>query len=209
MGILTLLSVGFVLGLTGAMAPGPLLTLTITESAKRGGIIGPLLVLGHGILELAVLALIVFGLGSFLHNHTVFAVISFVGGGILVYMGIDTIRGLRHYSLISQAKPERRQLHPVLAGIVVSASNPYWFIWWLTIGTGYVMFAKQLGIHGIAAFFAGHISADLAWYTFVSYGMHMGGRYLKTKVVKGILFVCSLFLVFFGLFFIIKGIGFL
>jgi threonine/homoserine/homoserine lactone efflux protein len=209
MGILTLLSVGFVLGLTGAMAPGPLLTLTITESARRGGIVGPLLVLGHGILELAVLVLIVFGLGSFLHHQTVFAVISFVGGGILVYMGIDTIRGLRHYALISEVRPERRQLHPVLAGIVISASNPYWFIWWLTIGTGYVIFAKQLGIHGIAAFFTGHIAADLAWYTFVSYGMHLGGRYLKTRVVKAILFACSLFLVFFGLFFIIKGIGFL
>ncbi len=209
MGILTLLSVGFVLGLTGAMAPGPLLTLTITESAKRGGIVGPLLVLGHGILELAVLFLIVFGLGRFLHNDTVFAVISFFGGGILVAMGIATLRGLRHYSLVSHPKSDRKQLHPVLAGIVISASNPYWFIWWLTIGTGYVMFAKQFGIHGIAAFFAGHISADLAWYTFVSYGMHVGGRHLKTEVVKAILFVCSLFLVFFGLFFIIKGIRFL
>ncbi len=209
MGILTLLSVGFVLGLTGAMAPGPLLTLTISESARRGGIVGPLLVLGHGILELAVLVLIVAGLDRLLHNHTVFAVISFLGGGILVYMGIDTIRGLRHYSFISEVKPERKRLHPVLAGIVISASNPYWFIWWLTIGAGYVMFARQVGIHGIAAFFAGHISADLAWYTFVSYGMHMGGRHLTTKVVKAILFVCSLFLVFFGLFFIIKGIRFL
>ena len=80
MNIPALFSIGFVLGLTGAMAPGPLLTVTISRSAKRGGIVGPLLVLGHGILELALLILIVFGLGNILKNKFLFAVISFAEG---------------------------------------------------------------------------------------------------------------------------------
>jgi len=46
MGISSLFAVGFILGLTGAMAPGPLLTVTITESTRRGGHVGPLVVLG-------------------------------------------------------------------------------------------------------------------------------------------------------------------
>jgi threonine/homoserine/homoserine lactone efflux protein len=201
-------SIGFILGLTGAMAPGPLLTLTIAESAKRGGIVGPLMVLGHGILELALLLLIVFGVGKLLHNEVIFAMISFGGGMVLVWMGIDTIRGLRGYSLAAAIQPGKKSLHPILSGIIVSIANPYWFIWWLTIGMGYVMFAKSSGYMGILAFFFGHISSDLVWYSFVSYGIHFGGRYLNTKVIKGVLFVCSLFLVFFGLFFIINGFRF-
>ena len=70
--LFNLFSIGFIMGLTGAMAPGPLLTITIGESAKRGGIVGPLVVLGHGILELALLALIVFGVANFLNNPRIF-----------------------------------------------------------------------------------------------------------------------------------------
>lgn len=209
MSIPALFSVGFILGLTGAMAPGPLLTVTIAESAKRGGIVGPLMVLGHGILELALLLLIVFGLGKLLNNPVLFAIISFAGGIILVWMGIGTIRGLKDYSLSAEVQTNRRSLHPVLSGILVSVANPYWFIWWLTIGMGYVMFAKSAGTLGILAFFCGHISSDLAWYSFVSYGIHLGGKYLNTKVIKGVLLVCSLFLVFFGLFFLFNGFRFI
>ncbi len=208
MSLWSLFAVGFILGLTGAMAPGPLLTVTISESTKRGGHVGPLVVLGHGLLEIILLALIVFGLGSFLANKTLYVVFSFCGGIVMIVMGIGIIRSLRAYSLAA-SQTSGRGLHPVLAGIIISLSNPYWFIGWLTIGLGYVMFAKGLGAAGILAFFAGHISSDLAWYSFVSYGVHMGRKYVSTPILRGVLFVCSLFLVFFGCFFIFKGYQFL
>jgi threonine/homoserine/homoserine lactone efflux protein len=191
------------------MAPGPLLTVTITESTRRGGRVGPLVVLGHGILEITLLVLIVFGLGSFLANQVLYTVISFCGGIIMIWMSVGIIKNLSTYRLASGSDSSGKGLHPVLAGIVISLSNPYWFIWWLTIGMGYVMFAKELGIPGILAFFVGHISSDLAWYSFVSYGIHMGGKHMSTRLIKGVLFVCSLFLAFFGLFFIAKGYQFL
>jgi threonine/homoserine/homoserine lactone efflux protein len=100
-------------------------------------------------------------------------------------------------------------LHPVISGIVVSLSNPYWFIWWITIGMGYVMFAKGLGINGVLAFFVGHILSDLVWYSFISYGVQFGGKLFSIKVIKAILLVCSLFLILFGCFFVVKGYGFL
>ncbi len=53
----------FVIGLSGAMAPGPLLTITIAESIKRGPWVGPLIVLGHGVLELTMVIAIISGHG--------------------------------------------------------------------------------------------------------------------------------------------------
>jgi threonine/homoserine/homoserine lactone efflux protein len=197
------------MGLTGAMGPGPLLTITIGESTKRGGIVGPLVVLGHGILELALLILIVFGVGSFLNNPRVFSLIAFFGGFVLVYMGYSIVRSLKNYSLSESTAGAKQGLHPVVTGIVVSLSNPYWFIWWITIGMGYVMFARDLGMVGILSFFIGHILSDLVWYSFVSYGVQFGGRYLNLKIIKSILFVCSLFLIVFGISFIIKGYNFI
>ncbi len=191
------------------MAPGPLLTITIGEAARRGGIVGPLVVLGHGILELLLLILIVFGLGNLLHSTVVFSIIALVGGFILICMGVSTIRGLGHYRLTDPSTSARKGPHPVVSGIVVSLSNPYWFIWWITIGMGYVMFSGGLGAKGIIAFFVGHILSDFAWYSFVSYSIQFGGRFFSMKVIKSILLVCSAFLIFFGGFFIVKGYGFL
>ena len=209
MSLFSLFSIGFIIGLTGAMAPGPLLTITIGSSAKQGGIVGPLVVLGHGILELALLALIVFGVANFLNNQMIFSGIAFLGGLVLVYMGYNIIRGLKNYNLSVSDSGKKAGMHPVITGIIVSISNPYWFIWWITIGMGYVMFARNLGMAGILAFFIGHILSDLVWYSFISYGVQFGGRYLNLKVIKIILFVCSLFLITFGISFIIKGYGFI
>lgn len=209
MNIFSLFSIGFILGLTGAMAPGPLLTITISESAKRGGIVGPMVVLGHGILEFFLLLLIIFGLGSILNNKIIFSAIAFAGGIILVYIGYGMIKGLKQYQLSDTSTTLHKGLHPVISGIVVSLSNPYWFIWWITIGMGYVMFAKGLGMQGVIAFFVGHILSDLIWYSFISYGIQFGGSFFSLKVIKVILLICSIFLIFFGGFFIIKGYGFL
>jgi threonine/homoserine/homoserine lactone efflux protein len=209
MNVFSLFTTGFILGLTGAMAPGPLLTITIGESAKRGGIVGPMVVLGHGILELLLLILIVFGLGNILHNKIIFSTIAFLGGFILIYMGGSTIKGLKHYQLSDTSAVRRQGPHPVISGIVVSLSNPYWLIWWITIGMGYVMFAGGLGVKGILAFFVGHILSDLLWYSFVSYSIQFGGRFFSMKVIKAILLACSIFLILFGGFFIARGYGFL
>ena len=43
----------FMIALSGALMPGPLLTVTISEATRRGTVAGPLMILGHGILELA------------------------------------------------------------------------------------------------------------------------------------------------------------
>jgi threonine/homoserine/homoserine lactone efflux protein len=208
MNLVGLFSIGFVMGLTGAMAPGPLLTITIGESTKRGGIVGPLVVLGHGILEFALLILIVFGIANFFTSPAVFSFIAFCGGFVLIYMGYSVIKSLKNYSLTSTRAKEKHGLHPVIIGIVVSLSNPYWFIWWITVGMGYVMFAGNLGLAGILAFFIGHILSDLLWYSFISYGIQFGGRYVSLRVIKNVLLVCSIFLIIFGILFIIKGYNF-
>jgi threonine/homoserine/homoserine lactone efflux protein len=124
-------------------------------------------------------------------------------------MGYGIIKNIKNYSLTASPAKEKQGLHPVIIGVVVSLSNPYWFIWWITIGMGYVLFAGNLGISGILAFFAGHILSDLVWYSFISYSIQFGGRYVSLRAIKKVLFVCSIFLIIFGILFIVKGYNFI
>jgi threonine/homoserine/homoserine lactone efflux protein len=91
---------------------------------------------------------------------------------------------------------------PVLLGIVVSLSNPYWSLWWAGIGMTYITKAWLLGIAGLGAFFTGHILADLIWYSAVAGAVTGGRRLMSHRVYRGIIGGCGVFLLWLGLDFI-------
>ncbi|MCF8011883.1 MAG: LysE family translocator [Clostridiales bacterium] len=201
----------FLVGLSGAMMPGPLLTVTITESTRRGFKAGPFLILGHGLLEVVLVIALSLGLAAFLTRDTVTTVIAFVGGAFLLWMGWDMARAAYQNKVTLDGGGENNEgvltgsLHPVWTGILVSLANPYWVIWWATIGLGYITMSLKLGTPGLLAFFSGHILADLAWYSFIAAGIVAGKQLLSPRVYRGIILVCGGFLVFLGGSFIYYG----
>jgi len=194
----------FIVGLSGAMMPGPLLAVTVNESTRRGAVAGPLLMVGHMALEALLVAGIAVGLAGFLRHPVTIGVVGLLGGAVMCWMGQDMIRSSRSSSLRAEAQG-RNRMHPVAAGVLVSLSNPYWTIWWATIGISYVMMGLRFGVPGIAAFFIGHIAADFAWYTFVSVGMARGGKLISDGVYRRIITVCGIALVLFGVWFLRAG----
>jgi threonine/homoserine/homoserine lactone efflux protein len=196
----------FVVGLSGAMMPGPLLAVTVTESSRRGASAGPLLMVGHMLLEAGLVVAVVLGLGSVLQRPTVVAVIGAVGGAVLGWMGVDMLRSVRRLSLAVE-RDERGRMHPIVSGIVVSLSNPYWTLWWATIGITYIMMGLKFGMPGLIAFFVGHIAADFAWYSFVSAGVSKGRRLFSDTVYRGIIGACGVVLVSFGAWFLASALG--
>lgn len=200
MGIYTIFVTSFVIGFSGAMMPGPLLTVTIAESTRRGFWAGPLIVVGHGILELALVLALVGGLSVILAAGFISQAIAILGGAFLLYMGIgmvrDAVRGRITFRTddqplgqaeetdeganIQSDRPGRRNMlknmHPVLMGILVSISNPYWILWWVTVGLGYITLSMEKGTLGLTSFFTGHILADLVWYSLISVAVVGGDR---------------------------------
>jgi threonine/homoserine/homoserine lactone efflux protein len=190
----------FIIALSGALMPGPLLTVTIVESTRIGLRAGPLMILGHGILELILVVLLFYGLGSFLQQPGVLGLIGLFGGAILLWMAWGMIGGLSRLSLDLSAKGGT-QKNPVWAGMLVSLSNPYWIIWWASIGLGYILFSAQYGLWGIALFFLGHILADFLWYALVSLSVAKGKRFLSDKAYRLLIGVCAAFLLLIGFYF--------
>jgi threonine/homoserine/homoserine lactone efflux protein len=200
MSILVIAVTSFVVALSGALVPGPLFTITVGESVKRGFAAGPLIILGHALLEATIVLLIVFGVLPALSSEKTKVVIGVAGGAILMFMGALLLREGRHARLEIRAGG-RTAINPVISGIMGSLSNPYWVVWWLTIGLGYLVSSMEYGIPGVIAFFAGHISADLGWYSLISFAVARGRRMIGDRGYRFLLYGCGLFLICFGLWF--------
>jgi threonine/homoserine/homoserine lactone efflux protein len=203
--LLTIFFSSFIIAFSGAMMPGPLLTATISESSKRGFYAGPMLIAGHGFLEIALVALLLLGVAPFLQRDAVFAVIAIAGGVILLWLAFGMFRTLPTLSLaLNNNKLTGNSL--IAGGILLSIANPYWIVWWATIGFGYILHSRQYALLGISSFFTGHILADLAWYSAVAAAVAKGRHLFTDRIYRGIMGACAAFLVVFALYFFYAGL---
>lgn len=196
----------FLVALSGALMPGPLLTVTISESPRRGFATGPLLIAGHGLLELTLVAAIFMGLAPLLQQPGVFTVIALSGAGILLWMAAGMFRALPTLSLAPGSVEAFRGRSLVVTGILMSLANPYWSVWWVTIGLGYILQSSQFGLWGVVFFFVGHILADFLWYSAVSTAVAKGGRLLTDRLYRGLTGLCAGFLALFAVYFFYAGL---
>lgn len=210
--MLSILGASFVMGLSGAMMPGPMLAVNIEGSLRKGFWAGPVVVAGHVILEMLVVGLLFVGLREILVNPWVSAAIGILGGAYLAWMGVGMIKSAlrREISLDSAQtggndKRSGSYLRLAGSGFLLSASNPYFLIWWATVGLSSLSLAQGLGFAGVAVFYTGHGMADLAWYSVVSAGIATGRRWLTDRVYRIIIALLGLCMAGFSVYFMISG----
>ncbi len=202
----------FVVGLSGAMMPGPVTAVVAHYSLRRGFVAGPMIVLGHAVLELFIVAFILLGLGRLISADSVAGFFGLGGGLILIWMGYNMLKKALKGGLSlepSDSSVSEDKSGPFIAGIVTTISNPYWFVWWMTIGAGYVLFASEYGKKGIISFFTGHILSDLAWFSLMAFLFVSGKRFLTDRIYSGVIGVLGVFLVIFAFYFFFTGIKYI
>jgi threonine/homoserine/homoserine lactone efflux protein len=147
-----------------------------------------------------------FGLAPFLKQDWVFAAIAIIGGVMLGFMGAGMLRSIPLLSIHKDIQVTQGT-HLVLSGVLMSVSNPYWSLWWATIGLGYVLYSSQFGPWGIIFFFIGHILGDLTWYSAVSMAMAKGKRFLNDTHYRVLIGACAVFLLLLAGYFAYSGIN--
>ncbi len=203
--LITIFVSSFIIAFSGAMMPGPLLTATISESSQRGFIAGPLLIAGHGILEIILLTALVLGLAPFLQRSDVFTVVAIAGGVILLWMALGMFRALPTLTLsLNAGKTKSGSL--IKNGAILSIANPYWIVWWATIGFGYVIYSWSFGISGLIFFFTGHILADFVWYSAVSAAVGKGRHLFTDGFYRWVMGTCAVVLILFACYFFYAGV---
>ena len=202
--MLTFLLSAVAISLSGVMAPGPITAATLAAGA-RSRHAGALIALGHAVVEMPLILLLAAGVGTFFQSQTVKSDIGLAGGVVLVLMGIQLLLSLRRCEAEAEATVQRR---PFITGIVLTGANPYFLVWWTTIGLALATKASTYGAAMLLAFGVVHWLCDLAWLEILSQGAFHGSKVFGLRSQKIISVICAVVLLGFGLKFLYEaGVG--
>jgi threonine/homoserine/homoserine lactone efflux protein len=184
----------FVISLSGVLAPGPVTTATIALGS-RSRYAGLAVAVGHAIVELPLAIFITLGLGKVFQSPSAQFVISLVGGAILVWMAVQMLRSLAPDPMSSATATRSR---PLVTGILLTAGNPYFLLWWATVGLKLATDASQLGLWAFALFALVHWLCDAGWLLVLSWASFKGTTLLGLRRQRIILAVCGAAMAIFG-----------
>ena len=190
-----------VISLSGVMAPGPLVAVTVSKGSDNPHA-GALVALGHGIVEFPLMIAIFFGFGCLFGLPYVKQLIGIAGGGLLLFMAAGMFRGLRDGAV--SASSDGRS--PVAAGVILTAANPYFLVWWATIGATMAMQASGFGAAGFVVFMLAHWACDLGWSWFLSALSFKGRRFFGNMFQKAVFALSGAALLYFGGKFLFDGL---
>lgn len=199
--MLPILASVVVISLSGVMMPGPMFAVTVAKS-YRSPWAGAKISIGHAVIEVPLILLIYFGFAQFFQNTTVQVVLSILGGGMIIWLGVSMFRARTEVVQSGKDLP----YGAITAGILTSGLNPFFLLWWATVGSMLIMKFLDFGTTGIIAFTVTHWACDLVWLTIVSVLVYKTQALWGRKVQEGIFIICSLALVGFGGWFLVSGI---
>jgi len=191
-----------VISLTGVMLPGPMTAATVAKGYRDKNA-GALIAIGHGVVELPLIAAIYLGVGPFLGLSAVVNGIYIAGGVALFYLGF------RMFRTAGDAPEDVGGLpaSSVVTGIVVTGTNPAFYVWWITLGAALIAGAARFGVTGIVLLGVVHWPCDLVWSEFLSMGTFKSRRWWTGKVQRIVFSVCALILLGFGAWFLFSGLS--
>ena len=184
--------------LSGVMMPGPVTAAAIVMGA-RNRYAGALMAVGHGIVEFPLIVLIAVGMKGILESNSVKIVIGLAGGTFLIITAVQMLSNLK-----SANKPQVTisKSAPLLAGVILSGGNPYFFVWWATVGLALATTATGLGVWAFVLFAIVHWLCDLIWLEALSWASFKGSVLFSPRRQRIVLVVCAIVLLGFGVLFI-------
>lgn len=190
-----------VISFSGVMMPGPVFAVTLAKS-YQSPFAGTKVALGHAVVEVPLILLIYFGFAQFFQNVTVQLVLSILGGGMIIWLGISMFRV--RTEVVRKGKDV--SYGAITAGILTSGLNPFFLLWWATIGSMLIMRIIEFGTTGLILFIIVHWLCDLIWLSLVSNVVYRTHTLWGQRLQEWIFIACSLLLVGFGVWFLVSGI---
>src|SRR5690242_5102738 len=189
------------ISLSGVMSPGPLFAANVSYGLKGGIKTGLKIAYGHTVVELPLVILLGVGAISLTTIPQFREITSILGAlSLFVFAGIQIRSTIKKPSNVFEGKHG-----PFLAGIILSGLNPFFLIWWFTIGFKLIMDAIILySFAGIGVMFVFHIWMDYAWICSIAFLSSKGKKVISNKKYTVFMIAISGVLVYFGIVFLLQ-----
>ena len=193
---------------SGALAPGPLFFVTITHGIKTGTKSGIIFSIAHTIIEFTLVMLLALGLLNVANQPTVKLAVGTAGGATLIIFGAMQIRSSLHKNNETNSPPKTTR-NLFLIGLALTGLNPYFIVWWLTIGANLILLSLEFaGLGGVIFMYFCHIWVDYVWLTLVAGFAKRGAKILQIKWYRVMMAVFGGILIYFGVSFLVDALGF-
>ena len=141
------LSMGLVLGLSAGLAPGPMLTLVISETLRHGLGAGIRIALAPLFSDLPIIVLAIWVLSRLTQFEFILGCLSLLGGAVVFYMGIESLK-----SQIGELQTSEVKARSLSKGILTNLLNPHPYLFWFGVGAPIMSQASVAGLSGPIAF---------------------------------------------------------
>jgi threonine/homoserine/homoserine lactone efflux protein len=194
---------------SGALAPGPLFFVTLSQGVKSGTRSGLIFSVAHTLVEFSLVLFLALGLLSVASEPVARLAVGVAGGVVLLVFGVLQIRG-SFVGKSDEEKAKRRASRSLfLIGLAFTGLNPYFIIWWLTIGANLILLALEFaGLAGVVFMYLCHVWVDYVWLTMLANFAKRGAKILKLKWYRVLMAVFGVVLIYFGISFLVDAISF-
>ena len=191
---------------SGALAPGPVVFATVLEGSRHGTRAGVMFSITHALVEFPLVILLALGLVSF-NQQVIKFVIGILGGFALLLFGFLQARGAIRPGPPEQMPNRLNQSSLFITGLAFNALNPFFIIWWLTVGAKLILDTLSYGsFAAIPIMYVPHILIDIAWLVILAYSAMRGRRLIGSKGYRALLAIFSIALMLFGVNFLFTAL---
>ena len=192
---------------SGALAPGPLFFATISHSTRSGVSSGLIFSISHTVVEFSLIILLAIGLITIASEPIVRMIIGITGGIVLILFGAIQIKKIIYYKTKEVSQPNRSNRRLFFLGLVFTGFNPYFILWWLTVGAQLILIALEFGaLLGVIFMYICHVWMDYVWLISISYFAKKGLDIVGLKWYRPMMILFGVILIYFGFNFLIGAL---
>jgi threonine/homoserine/homoserine lactone efflux protein len=192
---------------SGALAPGPLFFVNIAHRTKSGAKGGLAFSVGHTLVEFSLVVLLALGLSTVVNEPTVKSIVGIIGGAFLLVFGLLQIRRFLLPKTVAVARNAGPSRNPLLLGSIFTGLNPYFIIWWLTVGVKLIWdsvnFASWVGV---ILMYIAHVWMDYVWLTGTAYLAKRGRSLVGSHGYRIAMVAFGAILVCFAVYFLLSSV---